>query len=211
MSTPPPHDERGSRASGASGPTGSDDARHDRGPQGAGRSQGRGPSERSGGGTRSEPDDKLVIELNPQEQRLYDRIRARLVPARTPEAGGSGLLDLLLFLPDMVVLLWRLLRDERVPVGAKAIALLGLSYASLPIDLIPEVVFGPIGLIDDLLIVGTALSRLVNHVHPDLVRSHWPGQTDALEVIHRTTEWAHDQLVGRVRRFVRGFFPLGRD
>jgi uncharacterized membrane protein YkvA (DUF1232 family) len=150
-------------------------------------------------------DVRIVIELNPREQRLYDRLRSHVATARV--GGGSDLRDLLLLLPDFTVLLFRLLGDPRVPFAAKTIAVLGLGYLLLPIDLIPEVIFGPIGLIDDLLIVGTALSRLLNQVHPDVVRSHWSGRGDALEAIQRVTEWTERQVMGRIRgtlRWLRG-------
>ena len=150
-------------------------------------------------------DVRIVIELNPREQRLYDRLRSHVATVRV--GGGSDLRDLLLLLPDFTVLLFRLLGDPRVPFAAKTIAVLGLGYLLLPIDLIPEVIFGPIGLIDDLLIVGTALSRLLNQVHPDVVRSHWSGRGDALEAIQRVTEWTERQVMGRIRgtlRWLRG-------
>jgi uncharacterized membrane protein YkvA (DUF1232 family) len=88
------------------------------------------------------------------------------------------------------VLLVRLLRDERVAIGDKAIALAGVAYALSPIDLLPEFLFGPIGLLDDLLVVTAALSRIVNHVHPDVVRAHWPGKGDALDAIQRVASWS---------------------
>ena len=109
---------------------------------------------------------------------------------------------MLLLLPDLTVLLVRLLRDERVPLGSKLIALAGLAYILSPIDLLPEIFLGPIGLIDDLLVVATALSRLLNHVHPDIVRSHWSGQGDALEALQRITVWTEEQVAGRVRGVV---------
>ena len=87
--------------------------------------------------------------------------------------------------------------------AAPLIALAGIGYALSPVDLIPELLLGPIGLIDDLLVLGTALSRLLNYVHPDVVRSHWSGKGDALETIQRATSWSEDQLVGRARRLVR--------
>ncbi len=144
----------------------------------------------------------VVIELNPRERRLYDRMRAKLVAPRVGR--GSGLTDLMLLLPDLTVLLARLLRDERVPVSSKLIALLGVGYVLSPIDLLPEAILGPIGLVDDLLVVGAALSRLLGDVHPDVVRSHWSGQGDALDAIHRVTAWSDGfvrvRLLGAVRR-----------
>jgi uncharacterized membrane protein YkvA (DUF1232 family) len=63
---------------------------------------------------------------------------------------------------------------------------------------LPELLLGPIGLVDDLIVLGAALSRLVNYVHPDVVRSHWSGQGDALEAIQRVSEWSDDLLTSRI-------------
>ncbi len=148
-------------------------------------------------------DGHVTIELNPSERRLYDRLRAQVAE---PSSVETGLLDLMLLLPDLTVLLMRLLRDERVPVGSKGIALLGIGYVLSPLDILPEILLGPIGFIDDLLIVGTALSRMLNRVHPDVVRSHWPGKNDALETIQRVTAWTEDQLQGGLRRTLGSIF-----
>lgn len=140
--------------------------------------------------------ERVVVELTGREQRLYDRLRAMVV--RKEPGTNSGLRDLLLLLPDLAVLLMRLLRDERVPAGGKAIALLGVAYLLNPIDLIPDLLFGPIALIDDLLVLSACLSRLLNYVHPDVVRLHWSGQGDALEVIQRLTDWSETLLSTRL-------------
>ena len=129
----------------------------------------------------------VTIELNPRERRLYDRLRDNLV-APLP-SGSSGMRDILLLLPDLTILLMRLLRDGRVPLLEKGVALAGVAYVISPIDVLPAIVLGPIGLLDDLFIVAACLSRLLNHVHPDVVRTHWSGQGDALEVIQNTTNW----------------------
>ena len=138
----------------------------------------------------------MVIELNARERRLWDRVREQIVSYEPGAA--SGLRDVLLLLPDLTVLLFRLLRDSRVPPGAKLIAGLGFAYVLSPIDLLPEILFGPIGLVDDLVVVAAALSRLLNYVHPDIVRAHWSGKGDALEAIHRTTEWSEALITQRI-------------
>ena len=144
----------------------------------------------------------VVIELNLRERRLYDRLRARVVKAGPGAA--SGFRDVILLLPDLTVLLMRLLRDSRVPISGKAIAVLGIGYALSPIDLIPAVLVGPIGLVDDLLVVSAALSKILNQVHPDIVRSHWSGQGDALDAIQRAARWSASILVDRIPRRLRG-------
>ena len=63
------------------------------------------------------------------------------------EPGGhSRFGDVLLLLPDLTVLLVRLLRDERVPRLPKLIALVGVGYVLSPIDLLPALLLGPLGL-----------------------------------------------------------------
>ena len=78
------------------------------------------------------------------------------------------------------------------------IAGLGIAYVLSPIDLIPEIIFGPFGFIDDLLIVGSALSRVLNYVHPDVVHSHWSGQGDVLDAIQRVTDWSETVMTERI-------------
>ena len=68
---------------------------------------------------------------------------------------------------------------------------------------VAALVLGPIGLLDDLFVVAACLSRLVNHVHPDVVRGHWPGRGDALDVIQDTTHWFERELNLRVRDLKR--------
>lgn len=146
----------------------------------------------------------ITIELNPREQRFYDKLRGYVV--KQEPGRGSGLRDLLFLLPDLAVLLFRMSREPLVPLGGKAIALMGAAYLMSPIDLIPEIL-GPIGFLDDLVVAAACLSRLLNYVHPDVVRMHWSGQGDALEAIQRVTQWGEDFVVVRLpaifKRLVR--------
>jgi uncharacterized membrane protein YkvA (DUF1232 family) len=152
-------------------------------------------------------DEPVLIELNPREQRLYDRLRTRV--ANIPEPGqGSGMGDILLLLPDFTVLLARLLRDPRVSRRSKLIALFGIGYVLSPIDLLPALLLGPLGLLDDIVVATAALSRLINHVHPDVVRSAWPGQGDALDAIQRAASWCERFLGRKLSGFVRGALRL---
>ena len=150
---------------------------------------------------------KITIEVNPDAGGgLWGRLRRRL-PGVSDRVGESGLADLLLLLPDMGVLLGRLLRDDRVPAVAKVIGLAGLASLISPLDFLPSFLFGPVGMIDDLVIVALSLSAILNHTHPDVVRSHWPGQGDVLLVIHRVTGWVEESVVGRSFARLIGLWP----
>ena len=71
------------------------------------------------------------------------------------------------------------------------------------IDIVPALLFGPIGLLDDLFVVAACLSRLLNHVHPDIVRGHWSGHGDALETIQNVTGWFEKEVRMRVSDLAR--------
>jgi hypothetical protein len=47
-------------------------------------------------------------------------------------------------------------------------------------------------------------------VHPDVVRSHWPGQGDALEAIQRATRWSERLLGDRIRGLFSRLNPFSR-
>lgn len=147
-------------------------------------------------------EDVVTIELNPRERRLYDRVRAAV--SRLEPGGSFGVRDVILLMPDLTVLLLRLMRDRRVPLGAKAVALVGVGYVLSPIDLLPTILFGPLGWLDDALVVTAALGRILNEVHPDIVRSHWSGTGDALDAIQRITEWSKSLVTGRIRKTLPG-------
>jgi uncharacterized membrane protein YkvA (DUF1232 family) len=64
-------------------------------------------------------------------------------------------------------LIWRLLRDRRVPVWQKAIPLVAMLYVVSPVDLIPDVIIG-LGQLDDLGILLGSL-RLFKSLVPNYI------------------------------------------
>jgi uncharacterized membrane protein YkvA (DUF1232 family) len=88
------------------------------------------------------------------------------------------------FVPDCLVLLRRLLADERVPRRRKLV-LVGLAgYLALPIDLVPD--FIPVaGHLDDAIVAALALRYVLRSSGPALVSEHWPGPPESLAVLNR--------------------------
>lgn len=109
-----------------------------------------------------------------------------------------------LLAPRLAKLVWRLARDPRVPARTKAILFVVVGYLASPIDLIPDFIAG-FGLADDLLVAAFALDQIVNRIPEDIVRSHWDGEEDVLQVIRETLdiasgfvpEWLKKRLGGR--------------
>ena len=87
------------------------------------------------------------------------------LPARPPDTG---------FLKDLLrqlKLVWRLLRDRRVPIWIKAIPFLSLVYLLIPSDFVPDVLVG-LGQLDDLAVIALGLRLFVELTPPALVREH---------------------------------------
>lgn len=88
------------------------------------------------------------------------------------------------FIPDCIVLLRRLIGDERVPRRYKALLLALLGYLLSPIDLVPD--FIPIaGQLDDAVIAGLALRLVLRASGAGLLEEHWPGPESSLSVVLR--------------------------
>jgi len=94
----------------------------------------------------------------------------------------TQLKEYLLIAPRLVKLLWRLSRDPRVPARSKATLVILGAYLASPIDLIPDFLPG-IGQLDDLVIVAFALDQMLNRVPEEVVRSHWDGDRDVLQIV----------------------------
>jgi uncharacterized membrane protein YkvA (DUF1232 family) len=88
------------------------------------------------------------------------------------------------FIPDCIVLLRRLLADDRVPRRRKAVLVALVGYLAFPIDLVPD--FIPVaGQLDDLLIAAAALRYVLRGTGEPLLREHWPGPERSLEIVLR--------------------------
>ncbi len=105
----------------------------------------------------------------------------------------------LMFLPNMVRLLGRLLKDRRVPTADKALFMAAIVYVISPIDLIPDV-FPFIGQVDDLYLVALTLLRLINHTDENVVRQHWSGGGDIASLANSIANLAPAFLPKRVAR-----------
>lgn len=105
----------------------------------------------------------------------------------------------LMFLPNLVKLLGRLLTDSRVPTAEKALFVGAIIYVISPIDLIPDI-FPFIGQVDDIYLVVLTLIRLINRTSEGVVREHWSGGGDIVALIDSVVSIAPSFLPKRVRR-----------
>jgi uncharacterized membrane protein YkvA (DUF1232 family) len=99
--------------------------------------------------------------------------------------------ELARLLPDCLVLLRRLARDQRVPRRAKLALVLLVPYLASPIDLIPD--FLPIvGQLDDAALVLLVLRYVVRSAGSDVLDDLWPGTPSGLSTLRRLLRVAEE-------------------
>lgn len=107
--------------------------------------------------------------------------------------------NFLMFLPNMVGLLGRMLKDSRVPTAEKALFVAAIVYVVSPLDFIPDV-FPFIGQVDDLYVVALTLLRLINRTDESIVREHWLGGGDIVSLADSIASIAPKFLPKRISR-----------
>lgn len=128
--------------------------------------------------------------------RYYDRIRRSIhdyLETKGKLAGKTG--ELLLLVPDIFMLMWRLATDGRVDGKNKLLLGSGVAYFLFPLDIMPEGLLGPAGYADDLVLAVFILNKMISDVSLDVIREHWSGSEDVLESIRKVLT-AADGLVG---------------
>jgi uncharacterized membrane protein YkvA (DUF1232 family) len=115
--------------------------------------------------------------------RFYDRLRRRIAGALVGKV-GEPLADTLLLAPDLFVLLVRLFTDRKVPASTRSLVGGALAYFLLPADLLPEVLLGAGGYLDDVVLAATVVTHVFSSDLRPFVERHWSGRGN----VHRVLE-----------------------
>lgn len=111
----------------------------------------------------------------------------------------SRMKGFLMFLPNMLKLLGKLLADSRVPLAEKALFAAAIVYVVVPLDFIPDV-FPFIGQIDDVYLVALTLLRLLSKTDETVIRENWSGGGDIIGLAKSVAKLAPMLLPKRVSR-----------
>jgi uncharacterized membrane protein YkvA (DUF1232 family) len=141
-------------------------------------------------------------------ERFYDRLRDRI--HRYAESKGrvaEKTTDFLMLVPDMFMLLWRLANDARVSGKDKVLLGTGVAYYLFPLDIVPELLLGPIGFLDDLVFGVYILNKMLTDTDPQILREHWSGSEDVLSAIQRVLNAADnlvaDDLLAKLKQMMK--------
>jgi uncharacterized membrane protein YkvA (DUF1232 family) len=94
----------------------------------------------------------------------------------------SSTRELVFAIPDILRLLWHVVRDSRVPKLIRG-GLVGIAaYLALPFDIIPDWI--PIaGQVDDVVVLTVGVRTLLRRVPEEVLREHWRGEHHTLETL----------------------------
>ena len=139
---------------------------------------------------------------------FYDRLRERIITAVEKRGGrmSEGAVRALLLVPDVFILLVRLVLDKEIPGSTRAMIGGALAYFILPADLLPEMLLGGAGFIDDLVLATAVLSQAFGGELEPYARRHWSGSEDLHKVLKDISSAAHsllgDTLYQRLERLL---------
>ena len=114
-------------------------------------------------------------------------IGRKILGDKLPE-GVKEYKEYIFILPDIVSLIYRLLKDKRVSIKTKLIMSAAIGYVIMPTDIIPNnIPF--IGIIDDVGVAFFALNKVIKDVPLYIIVENWQGKNDLLLVLKSGVEY----------------------
>jgi uncharacterized membrane protein YkvA (DUF1232 family) len=105
--------------------------------------------------------------------------------------------------PDLFLLLTLLARDSRVSATHRTKIKGAIAYFANPLDLMPELLLGPAGLVDDIALTAYVLHDVLENTDPSVVQEHWEGSADILDLVRQILAVADSMVGGPVWRRIR--------
>lgn len=125
---------------------------------------------------------KMITKVNDS----YSRGR-KILEDKLPEK-SKKYKDYIFVIPDIVSLIYRLLKDKRVPIKTKIMISATIAYITVPTDIIPDnIPF--IGKIDDVGVLFFALNKILKDVPLDIIIENWQGENEILIVLEKGLEY----------------------
>lgn len=112
----------------------------------------------------------------------YSKIREGVESKVSPKY--KDLAEYAMLIPDIMALLYRIMRDKRVKNKTKMFIGAAIGYLALPLDILPDSI-PVVGNIDDVGIVLLVLDKIIDDIPEHIILEHWQGKED---IIRRSSE-----------------------
>lgn len=90
--------------------------------------------------------------------------------------------DLVFALPDILRLIWKVVRDKRTPTLVRGGLIAIAGYLALPFDVVPDWI-PVLGQVDDVVVLTVGVRTLLRQVPEPVLREHWRGERRILEAV----------------------------
>jgi uncharacterized membrane protein YkvA (DUF1232 family) len=131
-----------------------------------------------------------------KETQFYSKLRKTIkIWAGGEKSRANQYADFIMAGPDLFMLLTRLSQDDRVGRNDRIRLAGAATYFINPLDFVPELILGPAGLVDDVALSAYVLYEVLENTDPSVVREHWEGDADILDLIRQILAVA-DKMVG---------------
>lgn len=149
-------------------------------------------------------------DIDPRYSDFYKKLRKRIRQWASSEEGRNyRWTEYLLVAPDLFHLLCRLAIDRDVLINDKLKLAAAIAYFLSPFDIIPEVLLGPIGYADDVVIAAYVLHSVVNNTDEEVLRRNWAGEGDILELMRKLLHKADEMIGAGTWQQIKGMFRKG--
>lgn len=126
---------------------------------------------------------------------FYQKLRKRVTNWAESKGGALEFTEYLLAGPDLFHLLVKLSLDEDVSWKNRGKLAGAVAYFLSPVDIMPVIVFGPLGLLDDIGLAAYVLRELMDDVGPEKIKGYWAGQREVLDLIQDILDFI-DRKIG---------------
>lgn len=149
-------------------------------------------------------------EFSPKEKDFYQKLRVRIRAWGQSEEGKSHKwTEYILLAPDLFHLLCRLTIDPDVMLSDKLKVVAAIAYFISPFDFIPEILLGPVGFVDDIVIAAYVLNSIVNNTDPEVVRRNWAGDGEILDLAQDLIQKAEAMIGAGKWQKLKNMFDRG--
>ncbi len=144
-----------------------------------------------------------------KQQDFYQKLRSKVQKWADGKSGLVGTVSgYVLFAPDLFHLLTRMMLDNRIDSKSKAAVGAGIMYFIAPIDFLPEILVGPGGFLDDVVVAVFVINTILNKFPAEVITEHWTGDEDLLKLVKKVSNSGNKYVsklpAGRlVKRFTK--------
>ncbi len=141
---------------------------------------------------------KKPLPSSREQDDFYRKLRTRIQHWLDDRPGAVGKLgQYVLLAPDFFHLLSKLMLDSRIDATSKGKIGAGILYFFAPIDFLPELLVGPGGFLDDVVVAVFIVNTLLNKFPVEVIEEHWAGDQELLTVVRNVSN-SGSKLVSKI-------------